>query len=256
MSWHFLQEQEEASWEAHFLDGAPSALSSLIPTAAECCFPDSGMDCCRDFRSGTTSPRSTANRGGSGSMSSAGDFPARKSPTVPPSTASASDWMAIKADCGARCGELLARFDRDTLSWKTPQAWLDLGLAEFSPTFTNWGTMRDGECWALIMPERLTAGPELGLLPTPVASEWKDKGRASTLAMLDRGGRLARRICSRLIAHSTERVVANPCFSEWLMGWPVGWTITSRDLKPLATDKFQQWLRSHGVCLEGQSDEN
>ena len=37
MSWHFLQEQEEASWEANSLDGAPSALLSLMPTAAESC---------------------------------------------------------------------------------------------------------------------------------------------------------------------------------------------------------------------------
>ena len=34
----------------------------------------------------------------------------------------------------------------------------------------------------------------------------------------------------------------NPTWVEWLMGWPLAWT----DLKPLATDKFQQWLRSHG----------
>ena len=36
----------------------------------------------------------------------------------------------------------------------------------------------------------------------------------------------------------------NPTWVEWLMGWPLGWT----DLKPLATDKFPQWLRSHGKC--------
>ena len=34
----------------------------------------------------------------------------------------------------------------------------------------------------------------------------------------------------------------NPEFVEWLMGWPHGWT----DLKPLAMDKFQEWLRQHG----------
>jgi hypothetical protein len=35
----------------------------------------------------------------------------------------------------------------------------------------------------------------------------------------------------------------NPTWVEWLMGWPLGWT----DLKPLATDKFQQWQHSHGI---------
>jgi hypothetical protein len=35
----------------------------------------------------------------------------------------------------------------------------------------------------------------------------------------------------------------NPTWVEWLMGWPLEWT----DLKPLAMDKFQQWLHSHGI---------
>ena len=43
----------------------------------------------------------------------------------------------------------------------------------------------------------------------------------------------------------------NPPWVEWLMGWPIGWT----DLKPLATDKFRQWLHSHGKCWEGQPNE-
>jgi hypothetical protein len=34
----------------------------------------------------------------------------------------------------------------------------------------------------------------------------------------------------------------NPEWVEWYMGWPIGWTA----LEPLATDKFQQWLNSHG----------
>ncbi len=33
----------------------------------------------------------------------------------------------------------------------------------------------------------------------------------------------------------------NPNWVEWLMGWPIGWT----DLKPLETDRFQQWQQSH-----------
>lgn len=34
----------------------------------------------------------------------------------------------------------------------------------------------------------------------------------------------------------------NPEWVEWLMGWPIGWT----DLKPLAMDKYRQWLNAHG----------
>ena len=43
---------------------------------------------------------------------------------------------------------------------------------------------------------------------------------------------------------TTEGGALNPPWVAWLMGWPIGWT----DLEPLATDKFQQWLRQHG-CL-------
>ena len=33
----------------------------------------------------------------------------------------------------------------------------------------------------------------------------------------------------------------NPTWVEWLMGWPLEWT----DLKPLETDKFQEWQQQH-----------
>ena len=34
----------------------------------------------------------------------------------------------------------------------------------------------------------------------------------------------------------------NPTFREWLMGWPIDWTAR----RPLETDKYREWLRSHG----------
>jgi hypothetical protein len=37
----------------------------------------------------------------------------------------------------------------------------------------------------------------------------------------------------------------NPIFVEWMMGWPTNWT----DLKPLAMDKFRQWLEQFGRYL-------
>jgi hypothetical protein len=41
----------------------------------------------------------------------------------------------------------------------------------------------------------------------------------------------------------------NPMWTEWLMGWPLGWT----DLKPLEMDKYQQWQQQHGVCLDEEA---
>ena len=42
---------------------------------------------------------------------------------------------------------------------------------------------------------------------------------------------------------STQPMTLNPAWTEWLMGWPIGWT----DCVPLETARFQQWLRSHGA---------
>ena len=36
----------------------------------------------------------------------------------------------------------------------------------------------------------------------------------------------------------------NPAWVEWLMGWPIGHT----ELKPLETDRFQEWQQQHGNC--------
>jgi hypothetical protein len=38
----------------------------------------------------------------------------------------------------------------------------------------------------------------------------------------------------------------NPTWVEWLMGWPLGWT----DCAALATDKFRQWCRAHGISYD------
>ena len=36
----------------------------------------------------------------------------------------------------------------------------------------------------------------------------------------------------------------NPQWEDWFMGWPIGWT----DARHSATDRFRQWLDSHGEC--------
>ena len=37
-----------------------------------------------------------------------------------------------------------------------------------------------------------------------------------------------------------------PELSEWLMGWPIGWT----DCEPLEMDRFLQWRRTLGAYCE------
>ncbi len=54
------------------------------------------------------------------------------------------------------------------------------------------------------------------------------------------------------IALPVERGEMNPEWIEWWMGWPVGWT----ELRPLETDKFRQWSRSHGNFLDLSQTDN
>jgi hypothetical protein len=162
---------------------------------------------------------------------------------------SAPESPESEAGCGAKWQGLPLRFDRATSSLRTADHLFPSVLELSSVILPKWGMMRGGEFWERTISARLMAGQEPGLLPTPVASEWKDYGTAKMLASIDRGGRLARRICSRTIPSSEIRCSVNPCFSEWLMGWIVGWT----DSRPLETGKFQRWLQWHGESFQTES---
>jgi hypothetical protein len=192
-----------------------------------------------------------------------------------------------EADCGRRWGESLARWDRDSCSWRTHQFSLLGGLELFSETWPRWGMMRGGACWGLSMPVRRISGSGSGLWPTPRASEndqgsgadammegvssWKAQGRGATLttavkqqmwptpmASEGRQGFQNRNNGKKGTQESLTTVIQrgraqesggalNPTWVEWLMGWPLGWT----DLRPLGMDRFQRWRCSHGGCCMG-----
>jgi DNA (cytosine-5)-methyltransferase 1 len=52
MSWHYMQGQEAASWQPSCLDGAPSALLRLIPSAEGFCSPDRETESCQGSQVG------------------------------------------------------------------------------------------------------------------------------------------------------------------------------------------------------------
>lgn len=166
MSWHFLQGEEAASWLGNSLDGAPSALSRLIPGHAEYCSIDNATKPSQDFRSGTTSEHSTAAVGEGSLTSSPEDSPARTSASAGP----APDSMGPGLVCGWKWPESFAKFDHASLSWKTRQCSLLGGLEEFSETWPEWGWMRGGECSELQPLERRITEPGFTWLLTPHGS--------------------------------------------------------------------------------------
>jgi hypothetical protein len=87
--------------------------------------------------------------------------------------------------------------------------------------------------------------------PTPTAND-DNKSPEAHLRMKQRmGERDGTRANRTAITSLQVRIKAdegggqlNPEWVEWLMGWPIGWTA----LEPLAMDRYQRWLRLHGVC--------
>lgn len=172
MSWHYLQGQEEASWEGTCLDGAPSALLSLMPTPGASCSPVNATDGCLDFPSGTTSKPSTDAHGEAPLTSFQGDSRAKTFPAPEKGLES----KEAEAGCGGTWRELSARYDPVSCGWRTHRCLFDEALPWSSVTLPRWGMMRDGVLWERTTPGLLTSGTGFGSLqsvPTPTAGDSK-----------------------------------------------------------------------------------
>ena len=238
MSWHFLQEGEEASWPASSWDGAPSALSSLMPAADPSCSHASATDYSSRSQSGTTCGPSTGVLGAVTSMSSAEGSPVRTSAL--PASAPAS--TGSEAASGRTWHASLARWDRGSCSWRTPQLSL-LGDSDvFSGTWPAWGTMRTGVCWARTPVAFRITEPACGWLPTPSGV---NGGRNNTMGRVDEWGGSSNPLRGTPIGRALS-----PNFEETVMGWPTDWTART----PLGTARFRQWLASHGARFVAEGD--
>ena len=153
---------------------------------------------------------------------------------------SQSEGAALRPTLGA-----MARFDL----WPTPQAH---DCHPGNPARVGrFGTKHGGR----------NLNDEVAMWPTPLATDGKNGGPNQ------RGGKGDLRLASAVHQFATPQSrdhrtgqphrfenpdrtknlndqiggQLNPPWVEWLMGWPIGWT----DLKPLETDKYRQWRRSH-----------
>lgn len=236
MSWHYSLGPEVASWEGSCLDGAPFALSSLIPSHAPCCSPDNATASSSASPSGMTCEPSTGARGAGTSTSSAAGSHAKISARQASASASSANDRAY----GLNSLASFARFDRASCSWKTPQISLLAGSESFSETWPRWGLMRAGACWELATPAHLIAEIAYGSWPTPTASMGGHGWSVSRKRNPTRQSEATHAtVMAEVAAHGWA---PSPRVIEWLMGWPQDWTA----LEPLETGKFRQWLGLHG----------
>lgn len=137
------------------------------------------------FRFLVTSNNSTEIPGGDSLMSSPVGFLAKISahPGI------GRDLREKKARYGEMRQGWFAKFDHESLSWKTPQPSLFGVLPELCPIWPKWGMMRSGVCWELPTPFGLmalrrmitNAFDALSRLPTPtVHGNYNRKGASKT----------------------------------------------------------------------------
>ena len=260
MSWHCSRALVEAFSEATSSDGALSAPLNGSSTLLLFCAPDRMTAFSRLSRFGTTFKPLTDDRGlalltwyRAGFRAKTSALPAR----APASTES-------DPACGRTWHGSLAKFDRDTSSWKTVQRSLLGDSDECLVTWPRSGMTADGLCWELPMSGRRIKEIGSGLWPTPtVCGNYNKAGRsaksgdglATAVKMWATPVRRDYRHPGRSRLERTggtqgeclpQQVggALNPTWVEWLMGWPLGWT----DLSASGTDKFRQWQQQHGDC--------
>ena len=163
MSYIYLAESGAESSAECFSDIPAYVLSRLNLTADKSCCKDSATESCPSSQYGTTCGLSTASRGAEKSTASAEAFPAKTSPARARARVSAER----EADYGASSRVLLARFDRATRSWRTPQCSLFGDSDECLETFPRCGMTQGGLLWELMTLERPTDVSASGYWRTP-----------------------------------------------------------------------------------------
>ena len=239
MSYIYSRALVEAFSEANCLDIDASALSSESHMHKPSWWHDKTMEPSRHSRFGMTYAPLTESLGADLLTWFVADSLAKTSAlpeTVP-------DWTAKGQGYGQKWLGLLGKYDPDTHSLKTAQLSLLEDSTGCCPTLPRWGLMLDGELYPQPIPELCTSEKESGFLPTVTRRDYRsDKCSQETM--------------DKRNAHPRGKTLPwvlggllNPGWTEWFMGWPIGHTA----LKPLATDKFQEWRQQHGSCFMDES---
>ena len=233
MSYTYLQEQGEASSAECFSDIPAFVLSRLNLTAAKSCCNDNATASYPSSQSGMTCEHSRVSHGADSlTLCAAGSYVRTPAPPgqTTTSTASSAELMVRALDFGRKWRGLLAKSNLHLSLPKTCQISAISDLDRFSKTLPVWGMTAGGVVWECATSERTIIEPDCGCLPTPTKHNAKEGNYPAE----------HKRNTKCLAAWIGGKI--NPEWNEWRMGWPTKWT----DLKPLAMDKFRQWLALHG----------
>lgn len=272
MSWHYSQALVAEYSEECSVDGERFALLKSSDMPETYCWHDKTTESSNLFQYGTTCEPSMGDPGEDLLTWYRAAFLVRTS-ALRERCGDARALGAYDPLYGGRCSELLNRFDRPMYSVKIHQHCEQMDSVRSSKNLPASGMLVDGSLSGLTLLDLIIVDIDYGSvqLPTPTARDWKDtlgmnpkrkdgKTRLDRLPMLlfDHA-RAAGIYTTTNWANTDARIVTLrgqveimitgrdycPELSEWLMGWPIGWT----DFELLATVKFQQWQLWHGLYL-------
>jgi len=199
------------------------------------------MDSYLDSLSGTTFVHSKENLGEEKSMLSAVDFHAQ---TFPQQNEMQKELMEKHQDFGKKWQGWLAKLDLNMSLWKTAQCSLIEDSEECLQTFPRSGMTRNGLLWDVPSLGQNTKGKEFGLWGTPTTSQdFKPIRKLAPSEANGTHGTILVGSIGKEHPHLIGRYL-KPLVTEYLMGWPIGWT----DLGPqeMASRPFVQ--PQHGIC--------
>lgn len=239
MSWHCSRALVVEYLGENSSDGELFARSKLPPTVHLYLPSDRMKEFSRLSRSGMTFAPLTEQSGKAVLRWFREDFLARTS-AQPEQTQGNPEWASQEKsqDFGVKCEESSRKSNLDMFSQRTLLNCEQKGFQLSLMTFPPWGTIANGVYFPRSSLGQIMFAKECGsLLPTPTAHNAKEGAypaegtrKTPTLAW-QLGGKI------------------NPEYTEWMMGWPIGWT----DLKPSATDKFQSWQQKHSEFFHRDS---
>lgn len=234
MSWLFSRALVEEYSAERCSDGELCAQLNVMPTPHKFWHNDKTMDAFSHSQFGLTCAVLTESRGEELLTSFRAAFRAKTSAQLDAVSESPEAGLVY----GARWPGSLARYDRDSSSWKIAQCSLLEDSEQSLVTWPRWGLMLDGECWELPMLARPICENASGYWPTPTTMT-----RTGGAALCKWGGSGARAKLKKLVSSKELNGPLNPAWVSWLMGWQTEWT----SLQPLATDKFREWQQQHGI---------
>ncbi len=245
MSWLFSQALAEEYSVGTSLAGEQFAQLSVMPTPHKFSRNDKMMEFSNLSRFGLTCAVLTENRGEELLMSFLAGFRARTSVQMVMVPAS----LDAAPDCGQKWRESSVRYDLSSSAWRTLHDSEKKVLPWSSVTLPKWGMAANGFVFQHRTAERPMKETGCGLWPTAKATIRGD----CPSERLRRTPDLPSAIKMRPLPDGSEPLQdgqLNPQWVEWFMGWPIGWT----ELRPLAMDKFQEWLQQHSPCLNQIED--